>query len=638
MSRARTMRLLLALFAMSVVGLAAGQAAQAGGWGGSFGVSPPANSGTSVEDASVLARDDGGFIYVWADTAGSTAGVKTRVVAPDGSLGPIRNIAPGFSLSIPFFADAAGTDGKFRLVYGFRSQSCPACYFSYSLKSASLDDDGQIVGTPQTIDEVGPGPFESLDYPSLSVAADGSALLAWEHAGNPTRSLGLAWAPSGGDFSSRLIPPGAYSAHLPVVAAKDGGGGFVGYTNNGGDAMAGMMVAANGDTTDPEQMADGTNGDVPRAVIDSTGRATVAFVQYKDSNYGVWMRQMDPGGVPIGPGAAQVDSGSGNVTFYDGSLAVSSSNVVAVGWSEYDGVNHADLRSIGNDGTMAGIQQIGDPSFDVREPTVAFDGATPVAFFAQGDYGADTRQILAQPLTSALAPDGAATPLADYKANDSIQFAEPSFSASGDASVAWTGTISDSGYGRQLDAAIYDASGPTVDTRIPTKTTQGFETVMAADGSDRSGPVSLSWSFGDGGTAAGRYVKHAFASTGTFEVKVTATDGVGNETVETVPVEVVAVPQPKPGPVAPDTTITAKPGKKVKARTATFKFTSDQAGATFECRLDRAGWSDCRSPKKLKKLRPGKHTFRVRAIKGDLFDRTPASHAWTVQKPKKKRR
>ncbi|HTU14889.1 MAG TPA: hypothetical protein VMF31_06810, partial [Solirubrobacterales bacterium] len=71
--------------------------------------------------------------------------------------------------------------------------------------------------------------------------------------------------------------------------------------------------------------------------------------------------------------------------------------------------------------------------------------------------------------------------------------------------------------------------------------------------------------------------------------------------------------------------------------TATFKFTSSLTGSKFECRLDKAGWTDCGSPKKLKKLKPGKHSFKVRAIKGDLIDQTPASYSWTVKKAKKPR-
>ena len=51
---------------------------------------------------------------------------------------------------------------------------------------------------------------------------------------------------------------------------------------------------------------------------------------------------------------------------------------------------------------------------------------------------------------------------------------------------------------------------------------------MAAAASDRVSPVALAWSFGDGATATGGAVSHAFGSAGAFNVTVTATDAAGN--------------------------------------------------------------------------------------------------------------
>ena len=114
---------------------------------------------------------------------------------------------------------------------------------------------------------------------------------------------------------------------------------------------------------------------------------------------------------------------------------------------------------------------------------------------------------------------------------------------------------------------------------------------------------------------------------------------VDNQTVKTAQIEVVKEPDLTlpPTPVAPNASITFAPLLKTKATTATYKFISDQAGSKFECKLDKAGWTDCKSPLKLKKLKPGKHTFKVRATKGDMIDQSPATRSWTVQKKKKKR-
>ncbi|HKT83847.1 MAG TPA: CSLREA domain-containing protein [Solirubrobacterales bacterium] len=78
---------------------------------------------------------------------------------------------------------------------------------------------------------------------------------------------------------------------------------------------------------------------------------------------------------------------------------------------------------------------------------------------------------------------------------------------------------------------------------------------------------------------------------------------------------------------APQTTIRKA---KVKGTTATFKFTSNTKGAKFECKLDRKKFKACKSPKTYKKLKPGKHVFKVRAVKGKSVDPTPAKRKFKI--------
>jgi len=49
-------------------------------------------------------------------------------------------------------------------------------------------------------------------------------------------------------------------------------------------------------------------------------------------------------------------------------------------------------------------------------------------------------------------------------------------------------------------------------------------------------------------------------------------------------------------------------------RTPSFRFTSTVAGNTLKCKLDRRQWHPCHSPLTLRRLSPGSHAFRVRAI------------------------
>ena len=82
---------------------------------------------------------------------------------------------------------------------------------------------------------------------------------------------------------------------------------------------------------------------------------------------------------------------------------------------------------------------------------------------------------------------------------------------------------------------------------------------------------------------------------------------------------------------APETTIVKGPQARSHKRTAKFKFASSEASSTFQCKLDKKSFKPCRSPKKYKRLKPGKHVFRVRAIDAaGNADKTPAKRRFRV--------
>jgi hypothetical protein len=81
-----------------------------------------------------------------------------------------------------------------------------------------------------------------------------------------------------------------------------------------------------------------------------------------------------------------------------------------------------------------------------------------------------------------------------------------------------------------------------------------------------------------------------------------------------------------------DTNITSGPSGSVNSTSATFGFSSNQEGSTFECSLDGANFSQCTSPKDYTGLADGSHTFRVRAIdSAGNADSSPAVRTWTVE-------
>ena len=83
-----------------------------------------------------------------------------------------------------------------------------------------------------------------------------------------------------------------------------------------------------------------------------------------------------------------------------------------------------------------------------------------------------------------------------------------------------------------------------------------------------------------------------------------------------------------PDLVKPNTTITgfSRTGTK-----ATIKFKSNEAGSTFQCKLDGGAWKACSSPKTYKNLAHRSHTIRVRAIdKVGNVDASPAAKTFNV--------
>ena len=102
-----------------------------------------------------------------------------------------------------------------------------------------------------------------------------------------------------------------------------------------------------------------------------------------------------------------------------------------------------------------------------------------------------------------------------------------------------------------------------------------------------------------------------------------------------------------PAPKFPETKITKKPPKKLKAgrrgAKAKLKFSSPSAGAVFECSLKKKGkrnarekkqakFAPCKSPKRYKRLRHGRYKFKVRAIAGGVSDPTPATAKFRVRR------
>jgi len=89
----------------------------------------------------------------------------------------------------------------------------------------------------------------------------------------------------------------------------------------------------------------------------------------------------------------------------------------------------------------------------------------------------------------------------------------------------------------------------------------------------------------------------------------------------------------RPDTTGPTTTITSGPSGTVGSPNASFIFSSNESGSTFQCRLDSGAFSSCSSPKAYAGLADGAHSFAVRATDFSGNTGPPAMRGWTVDTP-----
>ncbi|MCL4858862.1 MAG: right-handed parallel beta-helix repeat-containing protein, partial [Caldilineaceae bacterium] len=178
----------------------------------------------------------------------------------------------------------------------------------------------------------------------------------------------------------------------------------------------------------------------------------------------------------------------------------------------------------------------------------------------------------------------------------------------------------------QLSPETLISSGPPNTTVFNTATFDfiGFDNATAvtfqcrldsandADWSACTSPVTYT------GLALGEHI---------FEVR--ARDWSGN--IDPTPATHTWTIEPLAGGVPPETTIDSGPDATTPSTSATFAFSANEPGVTFECSLDGAPFAACSSPHSVSGLLPGQHEFQVYAIDMEnLPDPTPASYVWTV--------
>jgi hypothetical protein len=171
---------------------------------------------------------------------------------------------------------------------------------------------------------------------------------------------------------------------------------------------------------------------------------------------------------------------------------------------------------------------------------------------------------------------------------------------------------------------LEDSTAPTT-SLAPAPPVTGPDTSFSFSGSDAgSGVAGFECQLDAGGfTACSNPKNYTGLSAGGHTFSVRAMDNVGH--VDPAPANSTWTVDT----VSPNVTFTAKPPVLTNQTRATFAFSADKVGSSFECSLDGAAFTACLSPKVYTGLGNGPHGLAVHAIWLGLVG-PPSQYSWTV--------
>ena len=402
----------------------------------------------------------------------------------------------------------------------------------------------------------------------VSVSSGGTATFAWRRRNSPggTSYLQAAQRSATGSLGAIDNVTAAGSAtldvRLPAVLAT---------TATGDTTAAWLMRDSTGTVTTRLETARATAGDFdtpaliasqpatplgggeapgilpPALALDSQARAVLVFLRLInpltpvdiDLEYAVRGGSSDSD-FETNPAT---DIAEGDLAGYADVALDSQGNAMAV-WSRGTNAEKVvEARSRPAGGSFGQVQTVSDAALTatIADTRVAFDaGGAAIAVWGQCVMGGCRIQSARRP------PGGEFGGVDDLSPDGGNE--RPRIATDGDGNAVTVFQRSGLGEGVALLAA-YDGGPPQLSSiAAPAAGQTGQALDFSADVFDVWSPVTISWSFGDGGSATGTAVSHTFAAAGAYTVTITAEDSAGNTASATRTVQITAPPPPPPPP------------------------------------------------------------------------------------------
>ena len=541
----------------------------------------PLPSGASAATAQV-GYQTGGIATVAYLQMLSSAPIQSVLhlgtIAPGGVYGEQMQIPSTSSATPTEVAVAVAPDGAAVLEWadldGDTSTSPSSVLASY--RPAGSD----AWGTPVTIaSDVTAVPGESIQLvPAIATAGNGAAAAELPQSGGGDQLEADAIAPGAGWGKPTALGGGTASARN-VALAYDGAGDLTAAYDSeigtsGHYTLADQRLPAGGGTWGAFEDITGSDSSAsagpPELAVAADGNGVIAF-QYSAAgtddvnavtrmgSTGAWSSGQDV--VPSGAGAVSAPLAAG-VSPGDEAYVLYSEQFSPSG--ECVGVIRAALGSAPSFSTPQCVSAktiaptAGGVAFSAEDARFAWSGQNSSTSPASGV------------IEAAGWPAGAPAPLGSTDLATSgagLVLGQVLSDGAGNVAVLWT-----TGSNALRDAA-FEVTGPSLlASDIPLFTYAVFDTGMNATFADPWSAIStpLSWNFGDGQTAQGAQVSHAYSTPGVYTITVTATNAIGNTTIRSFRITV----EPRPPLLS---SLRAMPASWTERSGTTLSFTASTA-------------------------------------------------------------
>jgi hypothetical protein len=293
----------------------------------------------------------------------------------------------------------------------------------------------------------------------------------------------------------------------------------------------------------------GANANEPRVAVDSAGDAVAVWERFEGEEL------VEASAKPAGSAAwaksvalTKPETGKGEPAGQQ--VAIDEHGEAVVVWSRANGVHDFVEASQGRVSSSAwqAPATLSGPGGNVEE-------APAIGVNADGNAVATWERLSGSDEVIEAASGQAATgswqpPVQLSASGQEAGESQVALDSQGNAAAAW----------RRFDGASYiaeaaglDAAGPRLNAlAIPDFTFAGAPTAFSVSALDVwSAVASTSWSFGDGASATGASVTHAYGAPGPYAVTLTSTDAVGNATTASASLRASPLPCACPAIVRP---------------------------------------------------------------------------------------